>query len=231
MDEGGEDGRDGLGRVAEGLRLLAFGLAASAVSTVASLAVLVAVAEPGKDLPAILMDLNRDRPEVMVALLALNVLAIVLGIAGKAFCLSVPPAAGATPFIVMTLACDVIGLLTMIVGRVGDAAGSELVPIMAMATLFGYFAFLRFLRRLSEYFRSPALVARARRIQVGSASLIVATFLAALVLNSGGGQAMVSAVGLLILVALPYLFVLLARTVIELRREARAAAEAFGDGY
>ncbi len=231
MDEGGEDSREGLGRVAEGLRLVGFGLAAAAVLAVAFIVVFATVVEPGKDAPAIVQALNRDHPELVIGLLGLEVLAIVLGIAGKAFCLGVPTASGATPFIAMALACDVIGLVTMIVSRLADAAGAELAPVWVMATLFGYFAFLRFLRRLSEYFGSPGLVARARRIQVGSASLVFATIVAALAMNSGGGQAMISAAGLVIMVAVPYLFILLARTVVELRREARAAAETYGDGY
>jgi hypothetical protein len=228
MDEGGGDEREGLGRVAEGLRLLAFALVASAITTVGWFAALAKFVEPGRDLPAILIDLNRDHPEVMLVLLGLNVLAIVLGIAGKAFCLGVPPAAGATAFIVMTLACDVILLLTMVVGRLAGTADGELAPVWMMSVLFGYFALLRFLRRLAEHLGSPRCAARARRIQVGSGSLLFATFVAALAYNSGGGPAMASVVGLLILIATPYLFVLLARTVVELRGQAAAAA--FGDG-
>jgi hypothetical protein len=231
MDEGGEDEREGLARVAEGLRLVAFGLAARATMMLASIAVVSTVVEPGKDVPAILTALNQDHPEVVTVLIGLEVLAIVLGITGKAFCLGVPPASGATPFIVMALACDVIRLITMVLGRVAEAAGAELAPVMVMAWLFGYFAFVRFLRRLSEYLGSPRPAARARRVQVGSAVLIFATFVAALVANSGGGQAVASAVGLLLLVALPYLFIQLTRTVVELRAEVRTAAEAVGEGY
>ena len=47
MDEGGEDGREGLGRVAEGLRLVAFGLTAKAVFALAFIAVFATVVEKG----------------------------------------------------------------------------------------------------------------------------------------------------------------------------------------
>ncbi len=231
MDEAKEVEREGLGRVAEGLRLVAFGLATMAVLTVAIVAVSATVAEQGKDGPAILIALNRDHPELVMGLIGLDVLAIVLGVAGKAFCLGVPPASGAMPFIVMALACDVIYLVTMILARLNEASGPELAPVIAMSLLFGYFAFLRFLRRVSEYLGSPRCAARARRVQVMSAGLIFATFVGALLANSGGGSAMIPVLGLLLLISVPYLFVLLTRTVIELRREARAASEAFGDVY
>ena len=231
MDEAKEVEREGLGRVAEGLRLVAFGLATTVALTVAIVAVSAMFAEQGKDGQAILISLNQDHPEVVMGLIGLNVLAIVLGTAGKAFCLGVPPAAGATAFIVMALACDVIGLVTMIVARVSEAAGAELWPLMAMAWMFGYFAFLRFLRRVSEYLGAPRLVARARRLQVVSAALIFATIMAALALNGGGGEFQATAVGLLLLVCVPCGFVMFARLVVELRREARAAAEGLGETY
>ncbi len=168
MDEASEDGREGLGRVAEGLRLVAFGLTASAVATVGWCVALAQFVEPGRELPAVLMDLNRRHPEVMLVLLGLNVLALVLGAAGKAFCLGVPPGSGAMPFIVMALACDAIVLVTLVVGRLASTTDAELAPVAVMAALFGYFAFVRFLRRLAEHLGSPRSAARARRILLGS---------------------------------------------------------------
>ncbi|HEY2157529.1 MAG TPA: hypothetical protein VGH33_18015, partial [Isosphaeraceae bacterium] len=79
MDEVKEAEREGLGRVAEGLRLVAFGLAATAVLALAIVAVSATVVVPGKDGPAMLLALNRDHPDVVLVLIGLNVLAIVLG--------------------------------------------------------------------------------------------------------------------------------------------------------
>jgi hypothetical protein len=216
-----------LRRVAAGLRLVLLGLLALVVLAVVSVGVAATLAEPAKDPAAIVLALNRDHPGVMTLLLGLNVLASVLGIAGKALCTAIPAAAGATAFIVMALICDGFSLALSVVGQAANLgeAGRELVQAAPLFKLFGFFAFLRFLRRLAEYLGAPWLAERARRTLVGSASLFFATFLAAVAISSGGSQAIVVMVGLLLLVGVPALFFLYARLVLDLRRLTDAAAD------
>jgi hypothetical protein len=191
----------------------------------------VAYVEPTTDLKELLLTLNRDYPGAMTFLIGLDVLARVLGITGKGFCTAVPQAAGATVFVVMALVFSGLGLGLTVVGQAGDLGelGAELAGVGPLFAVFGYLAFLRFLRRLAEYLGTPRLAERARRVLVGSGSLFLATFLAALAMAQGGGSAVQLVAGLILVFGIPSLFVLYARLVHDLRRVAEAAAAAAPD--
>jgi hypothetical protein len=227
-----QEGVEGLRRVGAGLRLVLMGLAAFVILMIASIATALILTKPGTDPTAIFPTLVRDHPDVMTVLIGLDVLASVLVIAGVAFCMAVPIAAGATAFVVMALVCDGTGLALRVIGQASGLgpAGAELAQVAPLFGLFGYFAFLRFLRRLAEYLGSPSLAARGRRVLVGSSAIFFASFLAAFGIASGGGQALAAMVGLLLLICGPFLFVLYARLLNDLRRLSELAADKADEG-
>lgn len=228
-----DDGDEGWRRVGAGLRLVLIGLMTLVILLVTSTAVAVVLGKPTKDPREILDALNRDHPMTMTVLTGVGVLARVLGIAGKALCLSVPAAAGATAFIVMALACDVTSLAMDIVARaapVGDPQ-ADLAQIGILAWLFGYFAFIRFLRRMAEYLRAPRQAEWGRRLLVGSSALFFVTFLAVLGKAGGGGDGLLLMAGLLLVIGVPVLFVLYARLVHDIRRAAEAAADKLSEEF
>jgi hypothetical protein len=215
-----------LRRVGAGLRLVFLGLIAMAVSAMAWVTVVLTLGERIADPAAILIGLNRDHPAAMTVLLALGVLANVLGIAGKVYCLSVPSAARATRLIVPALVCSGMGLTLWIAGQVagqGEAA-AELTLMGGIFRSVGYVIFVAFLRRLAAYLGSARLLNQARRVLAGT----LATFLLLLTASLGTAAgavlpailaAFVGALGVLVLFGLYTLL------VHELRRLTEAAVE------
>src|SRR5262249_25143810 len=156
---------------------------------VASVAVAATLTVPVNDPMQIQDALNRNHPTTMTVLTGLGVLARVLAIAGKALCLSVPAAVGASAFIVMALAFVVTSLAMDVAARAAQAgeAQADLALVGVLAWLLGYFAFVRFLRRLAEYLRLPGLSERGRRLLIGSMTLVLAVMLAAFARALGEG--------------------------------------------
>jgi hypothetical protein len=220
MSKAGED----LHRVGAGLRLVLLGLAAATVAGLAR--VLLALAEPGKDLLEKMAVMEQDHPATVTVLTALTVLSVVLGIAGKALCLAVPAAAEATAMILLALAGSTIGLALHVAGALagpGEAA-RDLQITSALSTLLGFFFFLRFLGRLAAYLGSQPLVARAGYVQLGTLAFGLVLILIGASLEAGGGDAL-KLVALFLMVGVVVIFVKYVRVVLDLWRETEAAAE------
>jgi hypothetical protein len=222
MDSAVED----LRRVAAGLRLVFLGLIAMAVSAMAWLAAVLTLGKRTADPTAILIGLDREHPAAMTVVLALGVLAIVLGIAGKVYCLSVPSEARATRLIVPALVCSGMGLVLWIGGHAsgqGEAA-AELELMGGIFRAVGYVIFVRFLRQLAGYLGSPRLLNHARLVLLGT----LATFLLLLTASLGtAAGAMLPAIlaGFVGVLGVLVVFGLYAALVHELRRLTEAAVE------
>jgi hypothetical protein len=215
---------DDLHRVGAGLRLVLLGLAAATVAGLAR--VLLALAEPGKDLLEQIAVMEQDHPATVTVLTALTVLSVVLGIAGKALCLAVPAAAEATAMILLALAGSTIGLALHVAGALsgqGDVA-RDLQITSGLSTLLGYLFFLRFLSRLAAYLGSRPLAARAGTVQLGTMALVLVLLLLGASLEAGAGDGL-KIVGLFLMVGVVVIFVKYIRVVLDLWRETEAAAE------
>lgn len=234
-----EDRGEALRRVGAGLRLVLLGLAAMVAARVAfAVAAALFVRLQGKDAAAmiqalresnLLRSLGADRPDAAMVLNGLVVLSCVLGAAGKVFFARGPAAAGASGFAILSAFCDGLGLGLYAAGQTGPAgaASAELGDLSGLVWLLAYFLFLRGLARLSAYLKSPGLMIRTRRQQLGSMALLFGSFLAAIV-ASGGGGAGLGMLGFVVGLGALVLFVLYARLLFDLRRaaESEAAAEA-----
>jgi hypothetical protein len=220
MSKVGED----LHRVGAGLRFILLGLAAATVAGLAR--VLLALAEPGKDLLDKLAAMEQDHPTTVTVLTAMTVLAVVLSIAGKALCLAVPAAAEATAMILLALTGTTVGLALHVAGAVsGQGEGTrDLLITSVLATLLGYLFFLRFLGRLGAYLGSPSLVARASYVQLGTLALCLILLLIGASVEAGAGEAF-KLVALFLMVGGIVIFVKYVRLVLDLWRETEAAAE------
>jgi hypothetical protein len=214
-----------LRRVGAGLRLVFLGLVAMAVSAMGWVAVVLKFGDP-TDPGATLIRLERDHPAAMTVLLALGVLSIVLGIAGKVYCLSVPSEAQATRLIVPALICSVMGLAFWIAGHAagqGETA-AELTLMGGIFRTVGYVIFVRFLRRLAAYLRSARLLNQASRLL----AVTLATFLLLLTasLGTAAGAILPAILAALVgLLGVLVLFGLYTMLVFDLRRLTEAAVE------
>jgi hypothetical protein len=229
---------EGLRNVAAGLRLVLMGIAATAVVQVgfAVASAPLIPTEPGKDPAEAIQSLRRsnllralaaERPTAATVLNGLVVLASVLGVAGKVFCVRGPESSRASGFFVASIACDAMGLALYAAGQAGPVgeASAELGDVAPLLWMLGYFLFLRGLARLAEHLKSPDLMRRTKRQQVGSLALFLGSFLAAALAGSGGAVGMILP-GAIIMVGILVLFALYARLVLDLRRASEARADA-----
>lgn len=234
--DGGED--EGLRSVAAGLRLVMLGMVATVAVQVgfAVAAALFVRLEPAKDpaetlrtarQSALLRSLNADRPAAATVLNGLVVLASVLGVAGKVFCVRGPASARASGFVIASIACDAMGLALYAAGQAGPVGEASAEPgdVAPLLWMLGYFLFLRGLARLAEHVKSPDLMRRTRRQQVGSLALLLGSFLAAALAGSGGVVGVILP-GAIISLGILILFILYARLVRDLRRTAEDRADA-----
>ena len=230
----GEGDGEGLRNVAAGLRLVLLGMVATVAAQVgfivaAGLYVRIEPAEAIKTArrSTLLHSMNADHPEAATVLNGLVVLASVLGIAGKVFCVRGPGSAQASGFLVASIAADAMGLALYAAGQAGPVGepSAELGDVAPLLWMLGYFLFLRGLARLAEHLKSPDLMRRTRRQQVGSLAFLVGSFLAVALAGSGGAAGMILS-GAIIYLGILILFILYARLVLDLRRAAQARADA-----
>ena len=218
---------DELRRVGAGLRMVLMGLGVVVVNAITAVVFAFLFAEPGKEPTAIVEAMARDHTAAYTVLIGLEVLANVLAITGKVYCLSIPAAAGASQFILMAVACGGIGLALRVVGQVPEIDRSvlEFAQMGPVFTMVGFLFFLRFLRRLAVYLGSAPLLSKAIRVQ----SLTVALMVAVLVTLIGSGLGLATSATVIImmglLVAALFVFALYATLVRGLRRTVEAAAE------
>jgi hypothetical protein len=239
MDAEGVDAGDdeGLRSVAAGLRLVLLGMVATVAVQIgfAVAAALFVQLDPAKDTAetlqkvrqaTLLRSLNADHAAAATVLNGLVVLASVLGVAGKVFCVRGPASARASAFLVASIACDAMGLALYAAGQAGPAgeASAELGDVAPLFWMLGYFLFLRGLARLAEHLKSPDLMRRTRRQQVGSLALLLGSILAAALAGSGGVVGIILP-GAIISLGILILFVLYARLVRDVRRAAEARAD------
>ena len=243
MDAEGVDAGDdeGLRSVAAGLRLVLLGMVATVAVQVgfAVAAALFVQLDPAKDTAetlqkvrqaTLLRSLNADHAAAATVLNGLVVLASVLGVAGKVFCVRGPASARASAFLVASIACDAMGLaaLRRRAGRAGGRGPSaELGDVAPLFWMLGYFLFLRGLARLAEHVKSPDLMRRTRRQQVGSLALLLGSLLAAALAGSGGVVGMILP-GAIISLGILILFILYARLVRDVRRRRRGQGPTTG---
>jgi len=224
-----ESAAEELRRVGAGLRLVSLGLATLAVNAVAALVVALTLVkpEPNPDLAAMLARLNREHPAAMTVLLGLGVLAHVLGIAGKVFCLSIPAASGAVPFIRTAVACTAIGLSLSFAGQAGgaDASSAVLVQIGSIFTTVGLVFFLRFLSRLAAYLGSARLLAKTQRVQAGLLVLFLLFFGTMLAQSAVGIGPAIVVVALVLVLGVVILYGMYTRLVVDIRRTTEAAVD------
>ncbi len=216
-----------LRRVGTGLRLVFLGLVVVILNAVAAIAVAVAFLRPGRDPSAMISAISRDHPTAVMVLLGLWVLSNVLAITGKVYCLSIPATSGATPMILMAVACSGIGLALNVVGQSAElgTAVAEFAGTSPVFTIAGYLFFVRFLRRLALFLGSTRLMARTRMLQVGSVGLMVVYLVAALGHSSGIFGAATVLVALMLAVGGLILFGLYLLLIHEIRRTTEGAAE------
>ena len=246
-----------LRRVGAGLGMVLMGLAVALVNGLALLAVVIALMDPvagpppmveaamtggagvvhsvtstamatrAPDPSAMVAAMARAHPIPFTILLGLGVLANVLSLAGKVYCLSIPSAAGASQFIMMAVACGGIGLALSIAGQVpdtGELAG-DFLRTSPLFTMAGFLFYLRFLRRLAAYLGSAPLLVRAIRVQ----NLTIALMVTVLVTIIGGELGLSGTVTAIVLIGLVIgslvVFFLYVRLIRSLQRTTNAAVE------
>jgi hypothetical protein len=107
---------------------------------------------------------------LLLGLLALGILATILGIVGKIYCLDVPEKVKATGVIYTAVALSVVSVC-FDVAKAFPSIAISLGPFATIGNWLGMAAnilFLVFLGRLAEFLGSPKLVARARFVLFGS---------------------------------------------------------------
>lgn len=217
-----EDAREAKSRRREGLRKVRTGLGlllwevgvrvggAMLLVLIAFLVLGVAVAGMKKN-PGFGGAANAPPPGLLGGAALIVILAVgysltilVLAIAGKCFCLSVPRDSGAYELILASLVSDVLGLLVYLAGVM-----VETVPILNLAgmalTFAGYLLFLFGLKRLAEYLRKRWLADSCGNLILWTLLLgggMIFNFIVAIFVPLLGILILVFLIGLLVLLIL-----------------------------